>query len=243
MSQATSRRAAVRAAVRAVVRAARFGAVLVAAGVLLSGCVRVHAAFAVSTNDEVSGDLIVAALPSAQAGQASSLTVPPSLVSKVGSRPYQADGYTGTELTFTNLSFGDLSTLARSVSGTSGHYQITFNRSGDLVSVTGSVDLSEVPATGLDVQIKVSFPGTVLRTDGQKSISGSVSTVSWTPKAGRVNTFSATAQYAVGATRTWSFWALMMGLGAFLVAGMVAGLALLARRWQLRKEGADTAYG
>lgn len=236
MSQATLRRAPV--------RAARFGAVLVAAGLLLGGCVRVHAAFAVSSSDEVSGDLIVAALPSAQAGEAGSLTVPPSLISKVGSRAYQADGYTGTELTFTNLSFGDLSTLAHSLSGaTSGHYQISFTRSGDLVSVTGSVDLSEVPATGTDVQIKVSFPGNVLRTDGEKSISGSVSTVSWTPKAGRVNTFSATAQYAVGATRTWSFWALMMGLGAFLVAGMVAGLALLARRWQLRKEARDAAYG
>ncbi|HWC83666.1 MAG TPA: DUF3153 domain-containing protein [Pseudonocardiaceae bacterium] len=214
---------------------------LLAVGVMLTGCVRVHAAFSVSTDDQVSGELIAGAQPSAQAGQTATATVPPTLAGKVTSVAYDKDGYTGTDLTFRNLSFAELSSLASSISAGAGHYQITFNRAGDLVSVTGSVDLSEVPASGLDVQIKVSFPGTVLRTDGTQSSSGGVSTVSWTPKAGRVTGFSATARYTVGATHTWGFWAAMLGLGGALVAGFLLWLALLARRRQLRKEARDVA--
>jgi hypothetical protein len=233
VSQATSGRAPVRVAI--------FTVVLLAAGFLLGGCVRVHAAFAVSAGDTVSGDLIAGAKPSAQANQASSLTVPAALTGRVTSRTYNADGYSGTELTFRNLSFPELANLANAVSGTNGHYQISFSRSGDLVSVVGSVDLSEVPAAGTDVQIKVSFPGNVLRTDGTQNQSNGVTTVSWTPKAGKVTTFSATAQFSPGRTRAWWFWALALGGGGALVAGFVTWLALLARRRQLRKEVRDTA--
>ena len=222
-------------------RAALFTLVLVAAGLLLGGCVRVHAAFAVSTSDTVSGELIVGAKPSAQAGEASNLAVPASLAGRVTSRTYNADGYTGTELTFNNLNFEELSALAASASGTNGHYQIAFSRSGDLVSVNGSVDLSEVPPAGMDVQIKVSFPGTVLRTDGATSVSNGISTVSWLPQAGKVTSFSATAQYTIGRTRTASFWVLVMGGGGILVAVFVGALALWARRWQLRKEARNPA--
>jgi hypothetical protein len=127
--------------------------VLLAIGVLASGCVRAHAAFAVSTDDHVSGDLMAGAMTSALSGQTAQLTVPASLAGKVASTAYSADGYAGTDLKFTNLTFAELSTLATSASGQSGHYQISFGRSGDLVSVVGSVDLTEVPAAGLDVQI------------------------------------------------------------------------------------------
>jgi len=222
-------------------RAAIITVVLVAAGLLLSGCVRVHAAFAVSTSDTVSGELVVGAKPSAQAGEASSLTIPATLAGRVTSKTYSADGYTGTQLTFTGLTFEQLSALATAASGTNGHYQIAFSRSGDLVSVTGSVDLSEVPAAGTDVRIKVSFPGTVLRTDGTTTADSGTSTVSWTPQAGKVTAFSATAKYTIGPTRTASFWALVLGGGGVLIAVFVAALALWARRWQLRKEARNPA--
>jgi hypothetical protein len=226
---------------RGPVRAALITLVLMTAGLLLSGCVRAHATFDVSTSDTVSGDLVVGARPSAQAGQASSLAIPAALAGRVTSRTYSADGYTGTELSFSNLNFAELSTLAAAASGATGHYQIAFSRSGDLVSVNGSVDLSEAPQSGLDVQIKVRFPGNVLNTDGSTTTGNGVSTVSWTPQAGKVTTLSATAQYTIGLTRTASFWALVLGGGGVLVAVLVAGLALLARRWQLRNEARDPA--
>jgi hypothetical protein len=82
----------------------------------------------------------------------------------------------------------------------------------------------------------------VLRTDGTNTAAGGVSTVSWTPKAGKVTTFSATAQYAPGRIHTWSFWAAVLGGGGVVIALFVVCLALLARRRNIRKEAKEAAY-
>lgn len=209
-------------------------------GLAASGCVRVHAAFAVSSDDRVSGDLVVGAQPSAQNDTGPQLTVPPSLASKITTRPYSADGYVGTELTFTGLTFQELAELATTVSTVStvsGSYHLQFQRSSDLVTLAGSADLSQVSAARADVRLKVSFPGQVLRTDGD--LLGQ--TVSWTLSPNRITSFSAADQYTIGNTRGWQFWALVVGGGGAVASLLVVGLALLARRHNLRKERAYAA--
>jgi hypothetical protein len=222
---------------RAPLRTVVLVVLLAVVGLAASGCVRVHAAFAVSSDDRVSGDLIVGTQPSAQNDAGPQLTVPPSLASKVTGKPYSADGYVGTELTFTGLTFTELSELATTASTLSGAYHLQFQRSSDLVTLAGSADLSQVSTTKADVQLKVSFPGQVLRTDGD--LAGQ--TVSWTLTPNRITSFSAADQYTIGNTHGWRFWALAVGGGGAIASLMVVGLALLARRHNLRKERAYAA--
>lgn len=205
---------------------------LVAVGVLASGCVRVHAALAVSSSDQVSGDIVVAALPSAGNAKGPQLGVPQSMASRVTMKPYSAGGYVGQDITFHDLSFAELSAFAASVSSQSNAYHITFQRSGDLVTMSGSVDLSQLPASGVDVQLKVNFPGPVTHTTGV--VDGQ--TVSWTLKPGAVTPFNATDRYTIGNSKSWRFWALALGGGLALISAFLVLLALWARRRNLKKE-------
>jgi hypothetical protein len=93
-----------------------------------------------------------------------------------------------------------------------------------------------VPAQNSSVQIKVTFPGTVVQTDGVAN----GATVVWTLKPGQVNTFGSTAQYGTGGgqVRSWTFWATMIGAAGALIALFLVGLALLARRRNMRKDQA-----
>lgn len=220
-------------------RAVLLPCVLLTVGVLVSGCVRVHAAFAVTTDDKVSGEVVVAA----NDGQSPQLSVPSSLSGQITSKPYSADGYTGTDLTFTDLTFAEVSTLASVISTSSNNYQLGFTRSGDLVTMTGSADLTDVPSSGLDVQVKVSFPGTVLSTqdNGSTSSSDGDTTVTWTLPAGRATAFGATARYTPGAVHTMAFWLWSLGGAGLLIAVFLAFLALLARRLHIRKEAREAA--
>lgn len=218
-------------------RTAAIGAGLLAVAVLASGCVRVNSALSVSSSDLVSGTVIIAALPTAEAPKGPPLVVPTTLTDQVGMKPYAADGYVGNVVTFRQLSFSDMTTLATSISNESATYHIAFVRSGDLVTMDGSVDLSQLPATGVDVTLKVAFPGPVTRSDGSQDND----TVSWIMKAGGVTSFTATDEYVLGNGHGWRFWALSLGGGTALVSAFVVLLALLARRRNLRKERAYTA--
>lgn len=210
--------------------------VLIAVGLLAGGCVRVNASLNVSSSDLVSGNVIVAALPTAGA-PATRLVIPTSMVSQVTTKPYSSDGYQGSTVTFKNLTFTELSTLAASISNQSAIYHITFQRSGNLVTMSGSVDLTQLNTPGVDVQLKVNMPGPVTNTDGSKV----GQTVTWTMKAGSVTSFSATDEYALGNSHGWQFWALALGGGIALIAAFLVMLALLARRRNLRKEAAYVA--
>lgn len=207
-------------------------------GLLAGGCVRVHAAIAVSTDDRVSGDVVIAALPSAQNGQGPQLTIPTTMAAQVTSKSYKADGYVGSELSFTNLTFAEVSALATAISNEHGTYKILFQRSGNLVNLDGSVDLSQLSTIkGVDVQIKVTFPSPPVRQDG--TLAGN--TVTWTMKPGQITSFSAADQYTLGNTRGWRFWSLALGGGGAIVSVFVVLLALWARRRNLKKEQAYLA--
>ncbi|MCT2584071.1 DUF3153 domain-containing protein [Actinophytocola gossypii] len=197
----------------------------------LTGCLRIHAALAVSQDDVVSGDVVVSALPRDREDKGPTLTIPPELADKVTMEPYSADGYVGQKLTLNNVGFTEFAVLVESIS-TAEQYRIAFHRSGSLVSLAGSIDLTRVPADRADVQLKVAFPGTVTRTTGDNTDG----TVTWEPKPGAVTEFNATTQYANSSGVSWIQWVAMVGGGAVLVALLVVVLALSAHRRTLRAE-------
>jgi hypothetical protein len=215
-------------------RRAVLTATLLVTGLAVSGCVRVNADLTVSGNDQVSGDVVVAALPTADSATGPQLTVPPALKGRVTTKPYSADGFIGEDVAFHNLSFDEFSALTATAGANSGHYQLTLRRSeDDLVGFSGSADLTLVPAQNSSVQLKIAFPGSITQTDGKAD----GDTVTWKLTPGQVNTFGATAQYSTGGLiRPWSFWATALAGAGGVIALFLLGLSLLARRRNLRKD-------
>lgn len=204
--------------------------------VSLTGCLRIHAALAVSQDDLISGEMVIAALPSNRDDKGPELTITPELADQVRMEPYAVEGFVGQKVTFSNLRFTDFAVLVETISEVK-QYRMSFRRSGDLVSLAGSIDLTRVPAERADVQIKVAFPGTVSRTNGDNTDG----TITWTPKPGAVTEFSATAQYAGEGGMTWAQWVAMVGGGAVGVALLVVLLALYTHKRTLKAERAQAA--
>ncbi|MGH3877853.1 MAG: LppM family (lipo)protein [Actinophytocola sp.] len=202
--------------------------------VTLSGCVRIHAALAVSSDDLISGEIVVAALPASKDDNGPSLTVPPELAEKVRTEPYTADGYVGQKVTLTGLRFNDLPLLVDSIANQQ-QYRLSFRRSGELVTLAGSIDLTRVPPERADVQVKIAFPGRISRTNGDNTDG----TISWEPKPEAVTEFSAVAQYSDKSGVSWTQWVVMVGGGAVGVAVLVVLLALFTHRRSLKLERAQ----
>lgn len=201
--------------------------------VSLTGCLRVHAALAVSQDDLISGELVIAALPASQDDKGPELTIAPELADRVRMEPYAADGYLGQKVTFSGLRFNDFAVLVETIS-TAKQFRMSFRRSGELVSLAGSIDLTRLPPDRADVQIKVALPGNVTRTNGDNTDG----TISWSPKPAAVTEFRATTQYAGEAGVTWAQWMAMVGGGAVFVALLVVLLALFSHRRTLKAERA-----
>jgi hypothetical protein len=202
----------------------------------LTGCLRVHAAMAVSQDDLISGEMVIAALPRHPEDKGPALTIQPQLADRVSMEPYTADGYVGQKLTLTNLSFDDFSTLVDTASTTE-QYRMSFRRSGELVTLAGSIDLTRVPQENADVQVKVAFPGNVSRTNGDNTDN----TVTWNPKPLAVTEFNTIAQFSGQPGPSWAQWVAMVGGGAVFVALLVVLLALFVHRRALRAERAQAA--
>jgi hypothetical protein len=200
----------------------------------LTGCVRIHAALAISSDDLISGEIIVAAVQTNKDDDGPNLTVPPRLGEKVRTEPYTADGYVGQKVTLTDLRFDDLTLLVDSIS-TQQQYRLSLHRSGDLVTLAGSIDLTRVPKERADVQVKIAFPGQITRTNGDNIDS----TISWEPKAESVTEFNAIARYSNESAVSWLQWVAMVGGGAIGVAVLVVLLALFSHRRSLRLERAQ----
>lgn len=170
---------------RRVTRIAALALLAVLAMATLSGCIRVRAALAVSPDDLVSGDVIIAALPTKEGDPGPTLKILPELADKVRAEKYAEDGYVGQKLTISGLRFSDLTVLAESI--TEGkQYRLSLRRSGDLVSLAGSIDLTQISLQDkVDVQLRIAFPGTVNRTNGLNDNG----TISWKPKPNAVTEF------------------------------------------------------
>ncbi|HEX6351925.1 LppM family (lipo)protein [Actinophytocola sp.] len=221
-------------------RVSRVVGLLLLFGVLagsLTGCLRVHAALAISPDDRVSGTLVVAALPVNDQDNGPILTIPPELTERVRSEKYTQDGYVGQKVTFSDLRFVDVAQLVQTISEAR-QYRLSLRRAGDLVTLAGSIDLTQVPKDRADVQIKVAFPGSVNRTNGTE---GDDDAVSWSPKPGAVTEFDAISEYSSAGGESWEKWALMVGGAAGLAAIVATLLALIAHRRSLRADRAQAA--
>ncbi|REH51770.1 uncharacterized protein DUF3153 [Kutzneria buriramensis] len=194
-----------------------------AAAAMLTGCVRAHADLTVSGDYKVSGTMIAATVPSSPADHGPQLSIPSDLGDQVLVQPYAADGYVGTELSFTNMDFDQFTTLVGGSSAASSDYQLLLRRVGDLVYFTGSVDLRTMPADHADVQLKITFPADIT------SATGAVSdqTVTWNPKPGTITSLSATSDLSMLADAAWMRWSVLV---AALLCGSVLAISVLALR-------------
>ncbi|MET7772898.1 DUF3153 domain-containing protein [Nocardia sp. NPDC005366] len=193
---------------------------------MLVGCLRVQVSMGVSSNDRVSGRIVAAVVPTGAEDKGPQLKVPDSLAAKVRVEPYSQDGYVGSKVFFEDLSFGEVSQLGGLSEQTQGMFQLQFQRTGDLVSLTGRVDLKSVPPHGSDVQFTVAFPARVAKTNGNRE---GDSTVSWKLPPGDVSTLRAEVSYADPNTRSFAGWAGIVGGITLAVAAIVAAMAFMDR--------------
>ncbi|MFI7674434.1 LppM family (lipo)protein [Actinophytocola sp. NPDC049390] len=200
----------------------------------LTGCLRIHAAIAVSPDDLVSGELVVAALPVSEQDTGPPLTIPPELSDRVRTEKYAQDGYVGQKVTFSGLRFADVQTLVDTISEAD-EFRLSLRRAGGLVTLAGSVDLSQMPKDRADVQIKVAFPGSITRTNGDED----EGTISWSPKPAAITEFNAIAQYSDTRGESLTKWVTIVGGGALGASVIAALLALIAHRRSLSAERAQ----
>jgi hypothetical protein len=196
-------------------------ALLLLAVPLLSGCLRVQVSMGVSSDDRVSGQLVAANVPTGADDKGPELTVPDSLVGKVRVQEYKQDGYVGSQVFFSDLTFGEVQQLGALSSQAGTSVQLNFQRSGDVVTLDGKADLKAVPDSS-DVQVSVAFPARVATTNGTRD---GDSIVTWKLVPGEVNTMRAEVRYQDPSTRGFAGWAGIVGgitLGVALVVAVMA---------------------
>ncbi|MFI9006310.1 DUF3153 domain-containing protein [Actinosynnema sp. NPDC053489] len=201
--------------------------VLLLALLSLTGCVRLHAAMALSTDDRVAGEIVAAMPPTKDNDPGPQLKVPDNLAGRVTTKPYKADDYVGTQMSFSGLTFDEVRELSTATSASSSRYQLTFRRSGDLVTLSGSVDLTQVPAERADIQVKISFPGDVVDTNGREEDNA---TIAWNPKPGQASMLSATVRYEGANAVSYFGWTMLVAVLVGVAALIVVVLALVAHR-------------
>lgn len=206
---------------------AGFAFAVLAVGLLAGGCVRARVAIAVSDNDLVTGEMVVAVVVQSEQEPGALVKPPPELAGKIRTEPYRQDGYAGTRVLFTELTFDELDRLMKTSADAPAGLQFTLRRAGGLVVLDGRVDMSGVPnPERADVQIRFSFPGTIIGTNGDHQDE----TVSWIADPGKVTELTATARYAEPGTRSWEQWALLLSAMAGSVVVIIALLAYYAHR-------------
>jgi hypothetical protein len=197
--------------------------VVLMAGLVLGGCARVRTALAVQPDDTVAGEVVIATPEQNPEDKGPKITVPEELADSVDVGEYRQDGYVGSLLRFSNLTFEQVGQLNR-VAGESGDgSELELRRQGNRVIVTGSLDLTTVPVDKADFQLKISFPGEVTEANGEAD-SG---TVSWTFTPGEVGDVNAVVAFDDPNAPSALNWTL--GLSAVVVLSAVA-VVLMARR-------------
>ncbi|WP_308257814.1 DUF3153 domain-containing protein [Pseudonocardia lacus] len=197
--------------------------VVLMAGLLVGGCARVRTALAVQPDDTVAGEVVVATPEQNPEDKGPKIALPPELADAVDVREYRQDGYVGSLLRFSDLTFEQVGQLNRVAGDAGAGAALELRRQGNRVIVTGSVDLTTVSVDKADFQLKISFPGEVTDTDGDAD-SG---TVSWTFTPGEVNDVNAVVAFDDPNAPSALNWTL--GLSAVVVLTAVA-VVVMARR-------------
>jgi hypothetical protein len=194
---------------------------LLVAGTLLGGCARVRTALAVQPDDTVTGEIVLATPERGPEDPGPTITVPPELESDVDVSEYRQDGYTGSVLRFSGLTFEQVAALNRAAGPAGDAVRLELRRAGNRVLVGGAVDLTTVSVDRADFQLKISFPGQVLESNGDAE-SG---TVSWTFIPGEVGDIRAVVAFDDPNAPSALNWTLGLGVLVALVAGAVVWLA------------------
>lgn len=201
---------------------------------VLTGCLQLNAQMSVRKDDTVSGRILIAADQPAQAAALERLGTPSGLEQKVRITPYSADGFTGREIYFTQLTFAEMDTLSLAVDIEGARpYSMSFRRSGDTVSFSGSVDLSGLPADRAEsatTRVDLTFPNRISETNGTI---GTGNSVSWTPAPGSITRMQASSSYPDPAARGFAVW-MIVGIGAALLVSI--GTVLAARTSRARSD-------
>ena len=201
---------------------------------VLTGCLQLNAQMSVRKDDTVSGRILVAGDQPAQAAALDRLSTPSGLEQKVRITAYSADGFTGREIYFTQLTFAEVDALSLAIEVEGARpYTLGFRRSGDTVSFTGSVDLSGIPADRADsatTRVDLTFPNRIGETNGTL---GGGNSVSWTPAPGSITRMQASSSYPDPATRGFAVW-MIVGIGAALLVSI--GTILAARTSRARSD-------
>jgi hypothetical protein len=190
---------------------------------LLGGCARVRTALAVQPDDTVDGEIVLASPETGPEDKGPKLTIPPDIDDAIEVSGYHQDGYVGSVLRFTGLTFPQVSELQRVAGDAGGGVGLTIRRSGNRVVTSGKVDLTTVPVDKADFQLKISYPGEITDSNGDADSS----TVSWTFTPGQVDEVSAVVAFDDPNAPSALNWTL--GLTG-LVLLTAASVVLMARR-------------
>jgi hypothetical protein len=194
----------------------------------LSGCARVRAALAVQPDDTVRGEIVIATPETGPDDPGPVITVPESLESSVEVSEYRQEGYAGSVVRFSGLEFDQVGELLGVAGGDTAAEAVqrsglTIRRAGNRVVVSGQVDLTTAGADRADFQLKISFPGQVVDTDGDAD----AGTVSWVFEPGEVGDVEAVVAFDDPQAPSPLNWTLGLAGVIALVSGAVV---LLARR-------------
>jgi hypothetical protein len=193
-------------------------------GVLaLSGCARVRAALAVQPDDTVRGEIVVATPETGPDDPGPPIAVPPSLAGSVDVSEYRQEGYAGSVVRFSGLQFAEVTELLSAAGEPGTKVDLTLRRAGNRVVVDGRVDLTTADVDRADFQLKISFPGQVLDTNGDAD----AGTIGWVFDAGQVDDVEAVVAFDDPRAPSPLNWTL--GLAA-VVALASAAVVVLARR-------------
>ncbi|MEY8040679.1 DUF3153 domain-containing protein [Saccharopolyspora cebuensis] len=214
-------------------RGAVLGLLLVLVGMVTSGCLHVNAALTIDGEDAVAGELVITT-QTADGKVPFQLTPPEDLADQVRITPYAQGDRVGSHLSFRGLSFDEVTRLSQSLTPDDSRYQFQLSRSGSLVILEASADLTPLANTDSSVEVKVSAPGEITSTNGEES----AGTVTWELEPGEVTRLAATFQYASATGGGWVGWAALLTGTTFLVALVVAALALTTH---LRARAAEEA--
>ncbi len=194
---------------------------LLALAGLTAGCVRVQASIEVSADDTVSGQIIAAAKPRDDSDKGPQFDRNVAFSQKITVSEYAADGYVGSQATFSGLTFAEVPQLAN-LSRDAAGVDVSLRRAGNLVVLEGRVDLTTVTDPESEVTFSASFPGEVTSTNGERIDTG---VVQWKLKPGTVSTMSAQARFTDPSTRSFTAAAIWLTAAAFAVAGLIGFLA------------------
>lgn len=204
---------------------------------LVSGCMT----RSTTVGDRFSGEIIVATSPDNPRG-APRLDVPQSMASlvtvneytetadkgasKSGSEPTRI----GSRASYSNLTAGQFSQLGDIVAGAFDSagmsMDVTGKRSGDIVRLRGTADLSELVNNRDYIRFTTTFAGPIVATNGEQT---GEQTVSWTLPAGKSATLNADSDYADPATAAVSSWSWLLAFLCLAVVVIVARFALSNR--------------